>query len=34
MSTHRHAFRFKIQTNDGETQVMTAWAKVVPQQRR
>jgi hypothetical protein len=29
MSTHRHAFRFKIQTNDGETQVMTAWAKVV-----
>lgn len=26
---NRHAFRFKVTTNDGETQVMTAWAKVV-----
>lgn len=30
MSRHRHAFRFKVQTNDGETKTMVAWAKVIP----
>lgn len=34
MSAHRHAFRFKVQTNDGETQVMTAWAKVIPSTKK
>jgi hypothetical protein len=26
---HRHAFRFKVTTNDGDTQTMVAWAKVL-----
>lgn len=28
MGAHRHAFRFKVTTNEGQEQVLKAWAKV------